>query len=216
MTTRKQAWQIGKRIAPPRFVAFTILFLGGMAAIIPKLGAGRGSMAAFDIASAVFLLSIWPLLKKGKAAQIRAQASANDANRALLLAITGVTMVVILVAVANELKDKNNPMTAPLVIGTLALAWIFSNTIYALHYAHLYYQKGTGMKDARGLDIPECSEPNYWDFIYFSFTLGMTFQTSDVQITSHRLRRIALFQSLAAFVFNLGVIAFTINVLGGG
>ena len=71
-------------------------------------------------------------------------------------------------------------------------------------------------KDSGGLDFPECKEPDYWDFVYFSFTLGMTFQTSDVDMTSRKMRRVTIGHCLAAFVFNIGVLAFTINVLGGG
>jgi uncharacterized membrane protein len=84
-----------------------------------------------------------------------------------------------------------------------------------LHYAHIYYVEDGG-KDSGGISIPGCDEPDYWDFVYFSFTLGMTFQTSDTQIESWRIRRISIGQCLAAFVFNIGVLAFSINVLGGG
>ena len=140
----------------------------------------------------------------------------NDANRALLLAITAATMGVILVAVAGELKGRNDTLAIVLVVTTLALSWLFSNMVYAMHYAHLFYSADDGGTDAGGIDFPGCKEPDYWDFLYFSATLGMTFQTSDVEITSRRIRRVVLGQCLAAFVFNLGVIAFTINVLGGG
>jgi uncharacterized membrane protein len=89
--------------------------------------------------------------------------------------------------------------------------------VYTLHYAHLFYGRDDdGSGDAGGLDFPDTKEPDYWDFLYFSYTLGMTFQTSDVTIASRRMRRVALGQSLAAFVFNLGVLAFTINTIGGG
>ena len=101
------------------------------------------------------------------------------------------------------------------IIGTLALCWLFSSLIYALHYAHLFYGDDQG-KDARGLDFPGTKEPDYWDFLYFSTCLSMTFQVSDMNITSPRIRRVVMFHCLAAFVFNLGIIAFTINVLGGG
>lgn len=215
MTSAMRRFKLGNRIAPPRFLLFALLLLAGLAVLIPALGLGRGTMAAFDIASLVFLASLTPLVRGASPEQMRRSSKQNDANRVGLLGITGATMIVILVSVARELRGSADPATVPLVIATLALAWIFSNTIYALHYAHLFYLADDG-KDSGGLDIPHCDEPDYWDFFYFSFTLGMTFQTSDVQIKSRRLRRIALFQSLAAFVFNLGVIAFTINVLGGG
>jgi len=96
------------------------------------------------------------------------------------------------------------------VVATLALAWLFSNSVYALHYAHLFYRSGS----KGGLEFKGEAVPDYGDFVYFAFTLGMTFQTSDVTITSRAMRRAVVLHCLAAFLFNLGVIAFTINVLG--
>ncbi|MEG3144997.1 DUF1345 domain-containing protein [Sphingomonas sp. RT2P30] len=211
------ALNLGKRIAPPRFVMFVLVFIIALFVAIPPLGWGRGAMAAFDVASALFLIAIWPLHRKGTAAQMRKSAADNDANRTLLLGITGLTMVIILVAVAKELQSKSDAKVIALVIATLILAWLFSNIVYALHYAHLFYSDCDGDgNDSGGLEFPKCAEPDYWDFIYFSFTLGMTFQTSDVEISSRRMRLNSLGQCLAAFVFNLGVLAFTINTLGSG
>ena len=204
---------LGHTVAPPRFIAFGLVFVVGLATAIPSLGWSRGAMAAFDAASLVFLVLVSSLLRDVQIDNIRHAARNNDANRAGLLVLTGVTMLTILVAVFKELQGKNDLKIIALVIATLVLTWLFSNTVYALHYAHLYYSEDEG-KDSGGLDIPKCDEPDYWDFIYFSFTLGMTFQTSDVDITSRQIRRVALGQCLAAFVFNLGVLAFTINTLG--
>lgn len=209
------ALNLGKTIAPPRFILFAVLFAGGLFAGIPALGWERGAMAAFDAAAAVFLAAVSALLRRGAADRMRKAAEDNDANRVGLLVLTGVTMLVILTAVAKEMQGRSNAAAVALVIATLVLAWLFSNTVYALHYAHLFYSDCDDRgEDAGGLDFPECDEPDYWDFLYFSFTLGMTFQTSDVDITSRRMRRVALGQCLAAFVFNIGVLAFTINVLG--
>ena len=135
----------------------------------------------------------------------------------MLLAITALVMVVILVAVAAELQQAKKPdaVHIAVVVATLALSWCFSNLIYALHYGHLFYSAETGREDHGGLKIPATEEPDYWDFLYFSATLGMTFQTSDIEIESRRIRRTAIFHCLAAFGFNIGVLAFTINVLGG-
>lgn len=212
------AMNVGKRIAPPRFLIFVAVFAIGLALAIPPLGAGRGTLVAFDVASALFLLMMLYVFRhRNSRDAMRASASANDANRAVLLGISAVTTLVILVAVGKELQGKGNPETIALVIASLILAWLFSNTIYALHYAHLYYTDCDGDgNDNGGLDFPGCDNPDYWDFCYFSFTLGMTFQTSDVEIPSRRIRFISLGQCLAAFVFNLGVLAFTINTIGGG
>ncbi len=210
-------WHLGKRLAPPRFVASILVFLAGLAVLIPMLGAGRGTMAAFDIAGSVFLIAVAPLLRRNEADQIRRLAVANDANRALLLVFTAIIMLVVLVAVHGELAARKDAGAIVLVIATLALAWLFSNVVYALHYAHLFYlPDDDGEGDRQGLDFPKTDEPDYWDFAYFSFTLGMTFQTSDVDISGRGMRRVVIGQCLAAFVFNLGVLAFTINVLGGG
>jgi uncharacterized membrane protein len=216
MAGSQRYWGIGSRVAPPRFALFALLFVGGLAGFIPLLGPGRGTMAAFDLAAAVFLASVATLFRHGEADRMRRAARDNDANRPLLLAITAATMIVILVAVAGELKGRNDALAIALVIATLMLAWGFTNMVYALHYAHLFYLPDDDGGDAGGLDFPACGQPDYWDFLYFSATLGMTFQTSDVSVTARSIRRVVLGQSLAAFVFNLGVLAFTINVLGGG
>jgi uncharacterized membrane protein len=208
-------WGLGQRVAPPRFVLFAVVFAMALAIGIPWLGRTRGIMTAFDLAAVVFLVAVSTLLRHGEAARMRVAARSNDANRAVLLGFTGMTMLVILVAVASELRGKNDTVAIVMVVATLVLTWLFSNIVYALHYAHLYYLDDSG-KDAGGIDFPSCDTPDYWDFLYFSLTLGMTFQTSDVTISARGVRRVVLGQCLAAFVFNLGIIAFTINVLGGG
>ena len=207
---------LGRRVAPPRFVLFCFLFPTLVALLTQRLGIGRATLVGFDAASFIFLLSISTLLGHGEAAQIRAQAARNDANRAVLLGVTAAVTLVILVAVAKELQGKNDALAIALCVATLVLAWLFANTVYAVHYAHLYYDEGgEAGEDAGGLKFRDCDDPDYWDFLYFSNTLGMAFATSDTLITSRRIRRIALGQTYAAFIFNLGVIAFAVGALGG-
>jgi len=215
MSKPRQARGIGNVLAPPRFIIFAVATAIAIAVAVPALGAREGVMAGFDFGASLFLLISAPLLRH-KAKEMRLSACRNDANRVVLLAVTAGVSMVILVAVASELMEKDAPDTAALalILGTLALCWVFSNWIYALHYAHLFYSEDEG-EDAGGLCFPETKEPDYWDFVYFSFCLGMTFQTSDVSITTGQFRRTATLHCLAAFVFNLGIIAFSINVLGG-
>ncbi|MBO9580709.1 MAG: DUF1345 domain-containing protein [Sphingobium sp.] len=174
-------------------------------------------MAGFDVAALVFGTTLRPVFAHGSEA-MRRSARENDANRTLILAMTGIVMAVMLVVVATDLRQKATPSTAQLIliIATLVIGWIFSNLIYTFHYAFLFYRDDGCGSDHGGLEYPKRPEPDYWDFAYFAFTLGMTFQTSDVAITSPAIRRVALFHSFAAFVFNLGVIAFSINIIGGG
>jgi uncharacterized membrane protein len=206
---------LGHWLAPPRFLFFMAVFAATTASLFSALGWRASTMAGFDAGALAFLLSCLPMLRH-ESDDMRRASKRNDANRLLLLLVTGAVSLVVLVAVASELMDRNTPHTGQLVliVGTLALSWTFSNTIFALHYAHLYYASGKN-GDAQGLDFPETPEPDYWDFVYFAFCLGMTFQTSDVDITQGRLRRPVTLHCLLAFVFNLGIVAFTINVLGG-
>ena len=216
-------FHLGNRVAPVRFLGFLGVAIVAVPAATMLLGWRHGVMAGFDLAALLFIVSLVPLIRCAKADEMRGYAARNDANRALMLAVSIAVSLAVLVAVGSELVEKGAPRATAivLIVATLALAWTFANMVYALHYAHIFYtqgEPGEGGKraDQAGLDFPDTDEPTYWDFIYFSFTLGMTFQTSDTQMTSTDMRKTAIFQCLAAFVFNLGVLAFTINVLGSG
>ena len=216
-----RAGGLGNRVAPPRFVLFLGVLVAGFLAL--RHWAGTPGMAdavamSFDLAALVFLLSLLPLLRDADIATIRRHASANAANRVQVLVVTTAVTLGVMAAIAGELPgaQAGDGMAMGKLIGTLMLAWLFANSVYALHYAHLYYSSRPGTDgDCGGLDFPGERPPDYLDFAYFSFTLGMTFQTSDTAITGHTIRRIVILQCLAAFVFNLGVIAFVINALGG-
>ena len=206
---------IGNRIAPPRFLLFAAVLATGCAAAIPQLGARFGVMGAFDVAGLAFLLACVPLFRH-QSHHMRASARHNDANRIALLVITGALSLTILATIASVLIPAGAPEPGrlALVIATLAICWLFANTVYALHYAHLFYT-ARGGHDAGGLEFPQTPEPDYSDFAYFAYCLGMTFQTSDITITTRPMRRAVTFHCLAAFVFNLGILAVTINGLGG-
>lgn len=212
---------IGNRVAPAKFIVFmAVLIVAAPAAAWfmhhfahdpLREAAAKGLMLGFDVAALAFLLGCLHLLRIGDPATLRDHAQANDANRAMLLVITAIVSVAILAAVAAETIGGDGPglKTKMLIVGTLLLAWLFANTVYALHYAHM-----VAMKQG-GVDFPGAEPPGYADFVYFSFTLGMTFQTSDVTISDKAIRNVVTLHCLAGFVFNLGILAFTINVLGG-
>ncbi|HUP66735.1 MAG TPA: DUF1345 domain-containing protein [Sphingomicrobium sp.] len=202
------------KIAPVRFVIFVVLLIAGTALAGWLLEPLTGAMIGFDFAAAVFLASHLNLLDDDIVA-MRKQSKENDANRAVLLAISVAATIVVLLAVGAVITKSHGlgGGEVAMIIGTLALAWLFGNVVYALHYAHIYYQRTKG-EDVGGIAFPGTREPDYWDFLYFSFTLGMTFQTSDCDVTSASIRRVTIGHCMAAFVFNLGVLAFTINALG--
>lgn len=211
----------GQRFAPPRFVLFLALLVAGSATrgwLTGFADPADALVVGFDFAVAGFLLSLLPLLRECDMATMRRHSEENDANRTVVLAISTVITLVVMAAIAGELPAAKHGAPGALlrVIATLLLTWLFANVVYALHYAHEYYQPGTRPGEyAGGLEFPGGGPPDYLDFAYFSLTLGMTFQTSDVEISSRTIRRIVTVHSFAAFVFNIGVIAFTINGLGG-
>jgi len=221
MTRHPLRLAIGRRIAAPRFLAFLAILIAASFAhhhFLPASGWPKALAVGFDVAAFLFLASLIPLLRDESVAAIRARAMANNANRVVVLSCTSLLTLVVMAAIADELPAARHgdALAIAELIVTLLLIWLFANSVYALHYAHDYYTVHEGGKDCGGLDFPQTPEPGYGDFAYFAFTLGMTFQTSDTAITASRIRSIALLHSFAAFVFNIGVIAFTINALGGG
>lgn len=207
---------IGNRIAPWRFIMFVLVLLAAAVPASNWLGSyPLGIIAAFDISAAIFLASCANLLAIDDPATIEGIAKQNDANRTILLVITGIVIAALLIAVAAETVGRHpEPMTKVLIIVTLIVAWLFTNTVYALHYAHMGYI--TPEAGCAGFRFPGTPEPVYWDFIYFAFTCGMAFATSDVEVTNQRIRKVVAFHCLAAFAFNIGVLAFTVNLLASG
>ena len=215
---RVAAW-LGQRVAPPHFVAFLLALPTaalGWHHFFPRHDWRDCLAVGFDVAATVMLVSLLPLLGTTSAEDMRT--AANDTNRLLVLVLTTVLTVVVMAAITGELAGARAGHAVAIIklVATLLLIWLFANTTYALHYAHAYYA-GAGRRgeDPGGLEFPDTPKPDFADFAYFAFTLGMTFQTSDVAITRTAIRQVALLHCFAAFVFNIGVIAFTINALGG-
>ncbi len=103
-----------------------------------------------------------------------------------------------------------------LSVMTIVGSWLLVHTLFALQYAHSYYHadsSGDGDKEVGGLDFPDDRDPDYWDFLYFSFVIGMTSQVSDVQTTSRYMRRLALIHGILSFFFNTTIVAMTINII---
>lgn len=191
------------------FIALAIgLFLSGMRADLSLL-------LAFNIAVALFLASTAIMFSRSNTQSIRQRARKEDEGYWGFLLSSAAVGSVVLVALASELQASKHTSVLQIVLAacSLILAWMFINTIFALHYAHEYYGD-SGSKQA-GLAFPGNDDPDYWDFVYFAFVIGMTFQVSDVEINSREIRRVALAHSVIAFFFNVVVIALSVNILAG-
>jgi uncharacterized membrane protein len=211
---------LGTRIAPPRFVLFLgVLVVAALARhYAQRAGWADALVVGFDFAVLAFTLSLWSLRKDHCAADMRRHAAENDANRRLVLLITVVVSAVLMLAMVAELPNarSGDVMAKVKVIGTLGLGWLFTNLVFMLHYAHMFYGPGDSPETvAGGFEFPATAEPDYWDFLYFAFTAGMSFAASDVDVTSKSVRKVLVLQSLLSFAFNIGALAFCINVLAG-
>jgi uncharacterized membrane protein len=164
------------------------------------------------------LLMLW-LTVRSKANDVKRIAEMEDENAGLVLALVCIAALASLATITLELagsKDLETTrklmhygFTALTVIGS----WLLIGVIFSLHYARLYYiwdGKEPALRFAEGL-----TTPNYWDFLYFSFTIGVAVQTSDVGVATPGLRKIVLAQSLIGFLFNTAILGFSINIAAG-
>lgn len=203
-----------------RFNISALLFvILAVALSVGGVGPARSVLLAFSISAVVFLAAIVRLFSGVNTAAIRKRAREEDQGRWHVLWSGVAVSMIALVALAVELHaDKgsgNGLMGIVLAAVSLMLSWLFLNTIFALHYAHEYYGDNDRRQQRGGLKFPQDDNPDYWDFVYFSFVLGMTFQVSDVEVTNRGMRRIALVHGVVAFFFNVVIVALSVNVVAG-
>jgi uncharacterized membrane protein len=172
---------------------------------------------------AYLIPTVW-MMRDSDQGRIRARAKAFDIGLGENITIAGLAGAFSLFAVAIVLEGAKNvtgtERMLDLAVGVLTvfLSWTMLHVIYAVHYAHIYYDPAelkNGTKVRGGLEFPGTKEPDYWDFAYFSFVIGMTCQVSDVQITARHLRHLATAQGIIAFFYNTVVVALTVNIVAG-
>ncbi len=187
---------------------------------MPLHGAPR-VIAAWDIGSLVFLLLCALWFTTTPPSRMPANADAQQEGEWSVFAITLVGVSVSFGAIivgfggGKDLSEHVRALHVALVALTLLVSWVVMQATFAMRYAHEYYQRSDGVKIDGGLQFPSDDQPDYWDFTYFSVVLGMTFQVSDVQITSRKLRRVATMHGFLGFVFNTVIIAVTVNIASG-
>lgn len=166
-------------------------------------------LVAWDISIALYVAFAFATVISCGTEQIRRQAAIQDDGRFLILALTAIAAFASIAAIVLELGIK--PQQAPqlvLAVVTIVLSWAAIHTTFALHYAHEYYRNAK----PSGLNFPGGGDPDYWDFVYFSFVIGMTAQTSDVGITEKTMRRTAIAHGFASFIFNTALLALMVNI----
>jgi uncharacterized membrane protein len=175
----------------------------------------------WDAFAFTYIIIAWIIIYTGSANLIRKQARKQDGSRffvfffVLLCCFASMLSVIILIVYKESMKIPQL-LYLPVVLVGMILSWFMVHTIYAFHYAHKYYDNDDDPdNDDGGLKFPDENQPDYIDFAYFSFVIGMTFQVSDVTITSRSLRRTVLIHAVLAFGLNTVVVALTINIIAG-
>lgn len=188
-----------------------------------RYGATTRALLGWDLAALVFILLIIVMMGQSTPEMMRRRAAIQDAGRwaILFVIVAGVLFSMLALAfIQKHLKASEQGEAAlylALIAVTILLSWLFAHTIFALHYAHDYYGASPDEADEDGLigglEFPSEKQPDYWDFMYFSFVIGMTCQVSDVQISGRGIRRVALAHGIVSFFFNTIILALTINIV---
>ena len=174
----------------------------------------------WDVYALSFCTTSWLVFFTHTAKETKEHARVEDGSRIfvffiILLSSTASLFTVLLLIIS---KDIQAIIYVPVAIIGMLLSWMMVHTTFTFHYAHLYYDEdetGNSATQAGGLNFPNETKPDYFDFVYFSFIIGMTFQVSDVEVISRRMRRLVLLHSLLSFGLNTFVVALTINLIAG-
>jgi len=185
----------------------------------PMSGMARG-LAGWCAGVLVYQVLTWWLAETFDARRTRERAQSLDQPNVVILVSMLVAVGVSVVAIAMLLQEVKQldgwERAAHVALGLVALAgsWLMMHSIYAFHYAHRYYIDQKSGRPDGGLDFPGKDDaPDYFDFLYYSYVIGMTSQVSDVQATSKEMRRITLIHSVLSFTFNMLVLALSVNVV---
>jgi uncharacterized membrane protein len=230
MTARKPS-------GPAIFIATRARFYGSVAvgllaylglAFIPLSGwlttAALKPALAWDATTIAYLIGTIGVIRDPDRMRMRKRAKAIDIGLWEIIAIVVLAGVFSLFAVsgvlqhAKEVRGADRVMHLGIGVLTVFLSWATLHGIYAVHYAHLYYdpaERKDGGKDLGGLEFPETKEPDYWDFVYFSLVIGMTCQVSDVQVTARHMRHLVTAQGVIAFFYNTVIVALAVNIAAG-
>ena len=174
-------------------------------------------LVAWDFGTAIYLVMAVMVIRNFDLQRVQVHADETDEGAVALLIVTVATALASIAAIVMELGSAHALRTPDaeqnafiLAAITVTLSWTLIHTIFAFHYAHVFY-RGEGIH-GRGLDFPGAADPDYWDFVYFAFVIGMTFQVSDVQVTEKGLRRLVVAHGVVSFMFNVAILALTVNI----
>jgi len=172
-------------------------------------------LLGWDVCAGLYLVLAFHMMAKADVHHMRRRARLQDEGQVAILVLTAAAALASLAAIFALLGTANGGMrsAADLFLATITilLSWAFTHTIFALHYAHEYYDENAGK--GSGMEFPGNEpEPDYWDFMYFAFVIGMCAQVSDITVSARPIRRTVFGHSVVSFVFNAALLALTVNI----
>jgi uncharacterized membrane protein len=168
------------------------------------------SLIGWDVGVAVYLGLAYAMMASSDIARIKRRAAVQDEGQFFILILTASAALASLGAIVVELGSGGRDTAhLALAVATILLSWSFTHTMFALHYAHEYYDQ---RNPAGGLAFPGGEKPDYWDFVYFSLVIGMTSQVSDVAVACKPIRRIVAAHGVISFFFNAALVALLVNI----
>jgi uncharacterized membrane protein len=177
-------------------------------------------VASWDVATFVYLGLAWVIIGRANAQSTRSHALAQDTSGYIIFlfvlgaACASVVAIAFVVSKIHDLAFWSKAWHLALTITALISSFLLIQTVFAFHYARRYYLDAERKRqNAGGLKFPGGADPDYLDFAYYSFVVGMTSQVSDVQVTSSAMRRMTLVHGVLAFIFNIAVLALSINTI---
>jgi uncharacterized membrane protein len=181
------------------------------------------AVAAYDAAALVMLAVFWLIGMHVHPKDTACRAAVEDPGRNFMLWLVLASVLVGLASAISIIGKGPHVATTSekaivygLGLGAVVLGWFLIHTLFTFRYAHLYYFDDDGDNESdRGLTFPGTAMPNDYDFAYFSFVVGMTFQVSDVQVVDSAVRRVVLFHGLISFAYNSTILALVINLVSG-
>ena len=217
----KLPWVV--RLTAPHRLSLTLL-IGAVSFAItqPWLTLYTRLLIGWNAGTLTYLMLAWLAVSRSDASVTRVRAQLYDQTGYVIFLLVVVASSASVVAIgflvgdAKQLPFAGRAAHLCLSILALLLSWLLIHTLFAFHYARCYYWREEPSKDhIRGLRFPGGTEPDYLDFVYYSFVVGMTCQVSDVAVVARHMRRITLIHGVLSFVYNIAILAMSINIISG-
>jgi uncharacterized membrane protein len=203
------------RLHPRLLLALLVGMIVGFASWAE--GMGMRILIGWNAMTWSYMIMIWVVMLRSDSGGVKRHNEVEDEGAYLVLATICVASTASLVAIVFELSGAHNDADKALRYGFTALtllgSWLLIGTVFTMHYARMFYN---AEKDARPLRFPEdVDSPHFWDFLYFSFTIAVAAQTSDVMVATREMRMVVLAQSVMSYFFNAAILGLSINIAAG-